>query len=470
MDTVLLTGAASGIGRATAWHLARLGHRCVLVDRNAAALEELLTQLHAAKKANVDADADADADCVAAPIARPSRTGATDRPAPQSQAPATVHVEHLARVVDLTDPEQILALADGMPTLNAIINNAGMTDASNLPIVEQHDRDWQRLLDLNLHAPPRLLRALQGRLAPHARIVNVASGAGLHAIPLRGAYSPSKAGLIAQTHALARARPDLGVSVLCPGFVQTELVDGLIASGRLDPVRAVAKIPLGRLAKPEELACALAFLASRDAASLSGSRLSVDGGSSVFGGSQAYAPNAIPAVPCDTPLSLTVHGGWPGLGSTDTRDGYAAIIDTSVLHSPLGGRLAATLAAAQRHGGGSGPGSLTLLLPRAVQADFQVDSQVDSQAHFQPDFQMDSETNSQVDSHTNSPTAWEHAGDDAAARMLIATLACEWGPRARRINAVEVDAANPDPALNPLLRFVAGAEAQYLTGQTLCTR
>ncbi|AYD67749.1 SDR family oxidoreductase [Achromobacter sp. B7] len=400
--------------------------------------------MHAAKKANVDADADADR--IAAPIARPSRTGATDRPAPQSQAPATVHVEHLARVVDLTDPEQILALADGMPTLNAIINNAGMTDASNLPVVEQHDRDWQRLLDLNLHAPPRLLRALQGRLAPHARIVNVASGAGLHAIPLRGAYSPSKAGLIAQTHALARARPDLGVSVLCPGFVQTELVDGLIASGRLDPVRAVAKIPLGRLAKPEELACALAFLASRHAASLSGSRLSVDGGSSVFGGSQAYAPNAIPAVPCDTPLSLTVHGGWPGLGSTDTRDGYAAIIDTSVLHSPPGGRLAATLAAAQRHGGGSGPGSLTLLLPRAAQADFQVDS------------------------HANSPTAWEHAGDDAAARMLIATLACEWGPRARRINAVEVDAANPDAALNPLLRFVAGAEAQYLTGQTLCTR
>ncbi|MGV2866754.1 SDR family NAD(P)-dependent oxidoreductase [Achromobacter sp. AGC39] len=458
MDTVLLTGAASGIGRATAWRLARLGHRCVLVDRNAKALEDLLAELRAATKLNVDADADR----IAAPVAKPSRAGATDRSAPQSQAPATAQFEHLGRVVDLTDPEQILALADGMPTLDAIINNAGMTDASNLPVVEQHDRDWQRLLDLNLHAPPRLLRALQGRLAPHARIVNVASGAGLHAIPLRGAYSPSKAGLIAQTQARARARPDLRVSVLCPGFVQTELVDGLIASGRLDPVRAVAKIPLGRLAKPEELACALAFLASRNAAPLSGSRLSVDGGSSVFGGSQPFAPNAIAAVPCDAPLSLTVHGGWPGLGSTDTRDGYAAIVDTSVLHSPPGGRLAATLAAAQRHGAGSGPGSLTLLLPRAVQADFQVDSQAD--------FQVDFQTNSQVDSHTNSQSAWEHAGDDAAARMLIATLACEWGPRARRINAVEVDAANPDAALNPLLRFIAGAEAQYLTGQTLCTR
>lgn len=452
METVLLTGAASGIGRATAWRLARLGHRCVLVDRNAEALAGLLAELRAAA---LNADAlDACASRVSGSL-----------PA----APTTTKAEHLARVADLTDPNQINALADDMPPLDAIINNAGMTDASNLPVVEQAERDWQRLLDLNLHAPPRLLRALQSRLKPHARIVNVASGAGLHAIPLRGAYSPSKAGLIAQTQALARARPDLRISVLCPGFVQTELVDGLIASGRLDPVRAVAKIPLGRLARPEELACALAFLASPDAAPLSGGRLSVDGGSSVFGGSQAYAPNSIAPVPCDTRLALTVHGDWPVRGDTQAhehghehghghehehehehehaeehaqkreqaRDGYPAVIDTTVLASPPGGRLAAVLAVARRHGMGGmdgKPSSLTLLLPRVEQAD------------------------------------WEHAGDDAAARMLIATLACEWGPRARRINAVEVASARPDPELWPLLRFVAGAQAQYLTGQTLCTR
>ena len=438
METVLLTGAASGIGRATAWRLARLGCRCVLVDRNAEALEGLLAELRAAA---LNADAlDACASRVSGSL-----------PA----APTTTKAEHLARVADLTDPNQIHALADDMPPLDAIINNAGMTDASNLPVVEQAERDWQRLLDLNLHAPPRLLHALQSRLTPHARIVNVASGAGLHAIPLRGAYSPSKAGLIAQTQALARARPDLRVSVLCPGFVQTELVDGLIASGRLDPVRAVAKIPLGRLARPEELACALAFLASPDAAPLSGSRLSVDGGSSVYGGSQAYAPNAVSPVSCDTPLALTVHGDWPVRGDMQAhehghereheheqkheqaRDGYPAVIDTTVLASPPGGRLAAVLAVARRHGTGgmdSKPSSLTLLLPRVEQAD------------------------------------WEHAGDDAAARMLIATLACEWGPRARRINAVEVASARPDSALWPLLRFVAGAQAQYLTGKTLCTR
>ena len=394
MGTVLLTGAASGIGRATAWRLAREGRRCVLVDRNAEALHALRTAL-------------------------------------RSEGAA---LDHLARVADLTDPDQIHALADGLPPLDAIINNAGMTDASNLPAVDQADDNWQRLLNLNLHAPARLLRALHGRLTRHARIVNVASGAGLRAIPMRGAYSPSKAGLIAQTQALAQAHPELRVSVLCPGFVETDLVDGLIASGRLDPVRAVAKIPLGRLAAPEEIACVLAFLASDDALLVSGGRVSVDGGSSVFGGSQAYAPSAIAPASCDAPLSLTVHGHWPALRSTEVRDGYPAVIDATVLNSPPGGRLVATLAAARRHGSGDAPGSLTLLLPRA------------------------------------SDTDWEHAGDDAAARMLVATLACEWGPRARRINAVEVASAEPNPALSPLLRFVAGAQAQYLTGQTLCSR
>lgn len=471
METVLLTGAASGIGRATAWRLARLGRRCVLVDRNAEALEGLLAALRAGGSGALATNDESEAaDALGTVVMGGGVLGAEGSgvrvaavSAPLPNAPATAKVEHLARVADLTDPDQINALANDMPPLDAIINNAGMTDASNLPVVEQAEHDWQRLLDLNLHAPPRLLRALQSRLTPHARIVNVASGAGLHAIPLRGAYSPSKAGLIALTQALARARPDLRVSVLCPGFVQTELVDGLIASGRLDPVRAVAKIPLGRLARPEELACALAFLASPDAAPLSGGRLSVDGGSSVFGGSQAYAPNAIAPVPCDTRLALTVHGDWPVMGDTQAheheheresehehehaeehaqkheqaRDGYPAVIDTTVLASPPGGRLAAVLAVARLHGMGGmdgKPSSLTLLLPRVEQAD------------------------------------WEHAGDDAAARMLIATLACEWGPRARRINAVEVAPARPDPELWPLLRFVAGAQAQYLTGQTLCTR
>lgn len=393
MDTVLLTGAASGIGRAAAHRLAAAGHRCVLVDRNAPALQALRAEL-----------------------------------------PAPADGEHLARVTDLTDASQIAALTDGMPRLDALINNAGMTDSSNTPTVDQAAGDWQRLLDLNLRAPARLVSALRSRLVPGARVVNVASGAGLRAIPWRGGYSPSKAGLIAQSRALAQSDPGLRVIVLCPGYVQTELVAGLIASGRLDPARAVAKIPLGRLADPDEIACALAFLASTHAAPLAGGLVCVDGGSSVYGGSQTYAPaSGHGRVPPDAPLSLTVRGDWPPLPPESAGDGYPAVLDATVLASAPGHRLTAALQAAQRFTA-DGPASLTLLLPDDDGLD------------------------------------WEHAGDHAAARMLIASLACEWGPAARRINAVQIAQGTSPEALAPLLRFVAGAQAQYLTGQVLCSR
>ena len=393
MDTVLLTGAASGIGRATARRLAAAGHRCVLVDRNAPALRAL-----------------------------------------QAELPVLAGDGHLARVTDLTDAAQIAALADGMPCLDAIINNAGMTDSSNRPTVEQTDEDWQRLLDLNLHAPARVVNALRGSLVPGARIVNVASGAGLRAIPWRGGYSPSKAGLIAQSRALAQADPDLLVTVLCPGYVHTELVAGLIASGRLDPRRAVAKIPLGRLADPDEIACALAFAASAQAKPLAAGLLCVDGGSSVYGGSQTYAPAASEKhIDMDAPLSLTVRGDWPTPQDSAASGGYPAVLDATVLSSTPGRRLTAALHAARRFDV-DGPASLTLLLPGG------------------------------------EGLAWEHAGDHAAARMLVASLACEWGPAARRINAVLVAPGITPDALAPLLRFVAGAQAQYLTGQVLCSQ
>lgn len=383
-ETVLLTGAASGIGRATARRLARGGRRCVLVDRNAEALASLADEL-----------------------------GAT----------------HVLRVADLTDPAQIAALAEGLPPLHALINNAGMTDDSNQPIIGLDPAGWQRLLDLNLHAPGRLPLALRERLVPGARIVNVASGAGLRAIPWRGAYSPSKAGLIAQTRAMAKAFPAWRFTVLCPGFVRTELVAGLIAAGRLDPARAVAKIPLGRLGEPEDIGCALAFLASAESASLTADLLAVDGGSSVFGGSQAYAPSPHAPMACDTLLALRVRGPWDG-PRQDAAEGYPALLDTRVLASPPGRRLEAIVQAA-RQAAPDGPGSLTLLLPR------------------------------------DQDETWEGAGERAAARMLIATLACEWGPKAARINAVEVPAGTDPATCLPLLRFVAGAQAQYLTGQTL---
>ncbi|SEB08335.1 SDR family NAD(P)-dependent oxidoreductase [Variovorax sp. YR216] len=399
MQTVLITGAASGIGRDAARLFAAAGWQCVLVDNNEQALHALGRTL----------------------------------PSPPSAA-------HVLRTVDLTDTGQIASLRDGTPALDAILNNAGMSDASNTPLAEQSPAQMARLLALNLAAPAAVVDACTHLLKPGARIVNVASGAGLHAIPWRGAYSPSKAGLIAQTRALAQARPEWCVSVLAPGFVRTDLVDGLIQAGRIKPENAVGKIPLGRMASPAEMAQALFFLASPGAAPLRGQVLAFNGGSSIFGGSQRFEPAALDLLPLDMPMRLEVCGGdgtpWQALAQAPSAQPcYDACLDLSPLSCEGPGLLHAVHAAAARFSARyAQQASLTVLLP------------------------------------ASRAGRWQDAGDSAAARMLVSTLACEWGGRALRVNALEVPDAFDPQSLHPLLRFVCGPAAQYLTGQTLACR
>lgn len=396
MPTVLITGAASGIGRDTARLFASAGWQCVLVDHNGPALNAVGSSL-----------------------------------------PTAAAAQHVLRVIDLTDAGQIATLRDGTPALDAIVNNAGMSDTSNTPLVDQSPAQMGRLLALNLTAPAAVVAACAGLLKPGARIVNVASGAGLRAIPWRGAYSPSKAGLIAQTKALAHAHPEWCVTMLCPGFVRTELVDALIQAGRLKPEGAVSRIPLGRMAEPQEMAQALYFLASPGAAPLSGQALSVDGGSSVYGGSQPLPATQLGVQPCDTALRLEVVGGdaapWQAVGHAPKGGPHhTACLDLSAQHAAPGALLQAVQSAATRFANRhTQQASLTLLLP------------------------------------AETPTDWQAAGDHAAARMLVSTLACEWGSRALRINALVVPADVTPLALHPLLRYVCGASAQFLTGQTL---
>lgn len=398
MQTVLITGAASGIGRDASRLFASAGWQCVLVDYNEQALHALGRSL-----------------------------------------PHPAEAAHVLRTIDLTDAKQIELLSEGTPALDAVLNNAGMSDSSNTPLAEQSPQQASRLLALNLAAPAAVVDACSQLLKPGARIVNVSSGAGLHAIPYRGAYSPSKAGLIAQTRALAQARPDLCVTVLCPGFVRTELVAGLIEAGRINPERAVAKIPLGRMAAPEEMAQALFFLASTGAAPLSGQVLAVNGGSSIYGGSQAFAPATLETLLLDMPVRLEVSGGnaeaWQAVAQAGSAEPhYAACLDLSPLHSE-GSLLQAVHEAAIRFAARHAQqASLTLLLP--------------------PD----------------EGGRWQDAGDGAAARMLVATLACEWGSRALRINALEVPPDTDPQSLHALLRYVCGPAAQYVTGQTLICR
>lgn len=402
--TVLLTGAGAGIGRAAALSLAHAGWRCVLVDADAAALQRLQE----------------------------------DWPKP---GPAP-----LCLTADLTDPVQIDALARKVPPLDALINNAGLSAGGIDALSGAEDGTAARLLALNLAAPARLVQACADQLRPGARIVNLASGAGLRAIPWRGLYSPSKAGLIAQTLALARARPEWTVTALSPGFVRTELVQRLIDSGRLDPVKAVAKIPLGRMAEPADMAEALCFLASPGARVLTGQLLVLDGGSSVYGGSEALAPARQPTLPWPSPLALQcvdvqapawrdALDSWATArhGQPEDCPAYTAVLDGAALDAGPGTMLETVLRSARcfraRH---DAHASLTLLL-----------------------------------APTTADIPWAQAGDAAAARMLIATLAAEWGTYGLRINAVEAAPGKAPGDCLPLLEYLTGARAQFLTGQLL---
>ncbi|GHF44957.1 SDR family oxidoreductase [Seohaeicola zhoushanensis] len=392
MRTVLITGAAAGVGKAAAELFARDGWRCVLVDRDSLRLAAVRDGLGKG---------------------------------------------HVAVTADLTADPLALSLPDDLGRIDALVNNAGMSDGSGTGLCDKDFAALGPVMRLNLAAPMRLVEVLGQRLVPGARVVNVSSGAGLRAIPFRGAYSASKAGLIVASRALSRARPDLRVSVLCPGFVRTEMVEGLIAAGRLDPDRAVAKIPLGRMAHPEELAHALLFLAGSGGAALNGQVLSLDGGSSVYGGSFGFAPNAQAVLPLEAETELTIHGqeSAPSLAALMSGQAgrYPAVIDATPLAADAEVLVEAVHASARRFAAAHGArASLTLLLPAPGGED---------------------------------DVAGQGAGE--AARMMVRTLACELADRALRINAVEV----ADPAgldrLADLFCYVAGARAQFLTGQIL---
>ena len=179
--------------------------------------------------------------------------------------------------------------------LDILVNNAGRTDTDGLGVVDQPVAVFENLVAVNLRGS--LLAAEQAaavmRTSGGGGIVNVASGAALRPVPFRNGYSASKAGVLAMTrhHACAWARDGIRVNAVAPGYTRTELVDELIARGRIDPAAVARRIPLGRMAAPEEIAAVIAFVASPRAAYLTGSTFLVDGGSQVgSGGSGPVAP------------------------------------------------------------------------------------------------------------------------------------------------------------------------------------
>jgi NAD(P)-dependent dehydrogenase (short-subunit alcohol dehydrogenase family) len=233
----IVTGAGSGIGRATALRLAGEGARVLAIDLDEARLESLAQ------------DGQRDIVTIAGDI--------TD-----GGLPARI-VQHAGSRIDV------------------LANVAGIMDAF-LPVGEIDDETWQRVLAVNLTAPMQLMRAVLPSMLERGNgaIVNVASEAGIKGGCAGAAYTASKHGLIGLTRNTAFIYGPRGVRVnaVLPGPVETNIqgdVRSKLASERIMPL---IRSSISRMGTPEELAATILWLASAEAANINGALLAVDGG------------------------------------------------------------------------------------------------------------------------------------------------------------------------------------------------
>jgi NAD(P)-dependent dehydrogenase (short-subunit alcohol dehydrogenase family) len=235
---ILITGAASGIGRATAELFAREGAALALLDRS----DDLL------------------------------------RSAAQASGGTAV-------LADLTDEAQLLAAvakaAQAMGGIDGIVNGAGIAGSQPLDALDRES--WDRFVAINLTAPYLICRAALPHLqvTGNATIVNIASGqALLPNAPGIAAYAATKAGLVAFTKALgAELAPGIRANVVAPGIVDTPMVQGVLGGyARPDDAPFVQQYAMKRVARPSELAEAILFLSSEASSYVTGTVLAVDGG------------------------------------------------------------------------------------------------------------------------------------------------------------------------------------------------
>jgi len=186
---------------------------------------------------------------------------------------------------DITDATEVQRLFEGLLALHGhvdiLVNNAGIR--RNGPTESMALEDWSAVLDVNLTAAflcsAALARHALGR-GSGAAIVNIASAAAEVGLPGRAAYCASKAGLVGLTRALAVEWADRGIRVnaVGPGFTRTHMYEWALKQGVVDEVTMLRRVPMDRVAAPEEIARAVRFLASDDASYITGQALYVDGG------------------------------------------------------------------------------------------------------------------------------------------------------------------------------------------------
>ena len=184
-------------------------------------------------------------------------------------------------VLDVNDAARCLEVVEQVQkdfgALNILVNNAGIT-RDNLAM-RMKDEEWSGVLETNLSAVFRLSRAaLRGMMkARGGRIINITSVVGSAGNPGQANYAAAKAGVAGMTRALAREIGSRGITVNCiaPGFIDTDMTKGL---SEAQGAALLQLIPLGRLGRPEDIAAAVAFLASPGASYITGTTLHVNGG------------------------------------------------------------------------------------------------------------------------------------------------------------------------------------------------
>ena len=236
--TALVTGASRGIGRAIALRLAEDGANVAVIYAGSADKAEAVVNEITALGVN----------------AKAYRCNVADS--------AAVN-------------ETVKAVTNDLGKIDILVNNAGITRDGLM--LRMKDEDFDAVLDTNLKGAFNMIRACYSGFIrkKSGRIINISSVSGIMGNAGQANYSASKAGVIVLTKSVARELASRGITcnAVAPGFIQTDMTENL---GDNNPL--LNSIPLGRMGKPEDIAAAVAFLASDSAAYITGEVLKVDGG------------------------------------------------------------------------------------------------------------------------------------------------------------------------------------------------